>query len=74
MFQTSYDALHQMQSTLYSHHELVKTPLGIDVLITALPLVRVHQLHSFKTLYKRGEKNMSNTNSVDQKGIGLSSR
>ena len=51
-----------MQSTLYSRHELVTTPLGIDALIPALPLVRVHQLYSFEHFYERGEKDMSNAN------------
>ena len=45
-----------MQSTLYSRHELVTTPLGIDASIPALPLVRVHQLYSFEHFYERGEK------------------
>ena len=45
-----------MQFTLYSRHELVTTPLGIDASIPVLPLVRVHQLYSFEHFYERGEK------------------
>ena len=63
-----------MQSALYSRQELVTMPLGIDASIPALPLVRVHQLYSFEHFYKRGEKDMSNANSVHQKEIGLLSR
>ena len=61
-----------MQSTLYSHQELITMPLGIDASIPTLPLVKVYQLYSFKHFYKRGEKDMSNVNSVHQKRIGVS--
>ena len=60
-----------MQSTLYSPHELIIAPLGIDALIPVLSLVRFHKMHSFKHFYERGEKDMSNTNSVHQKRIGI---
>ena len=70
MFKRVMVPLHLMQSTLYSRHELVTTPLGIDASIPALPLVRVHQLYLFEHIYERGEKDMSNANSVHQKQIG----
>ena len=41
---------------------------------TYIRVSRVHQLYLFEHLYKRGEKDMSNANSVHQKRIGLPSR
>ena len=58
MILISYDALHLMKPALYSHRKLSTKPLDIDVLIVALTLVRVHQLHSFEHSYERGETDM----------------
>ena len=74
MFTTSYDVLHMIEPTLYSHCKLGTKPLDIDVLIIIFSLVRVHQLYSFERFYERGEKDMSNTNSVHQKRTGLPCR
>ena len=66
MYLTSYDALPLIELVLYSHHKLGTKLLDINVSIVALPLVSVHQLHLCKHFQERGEKDMSNTNSVHQ--------
>ena len=58
-----------MQSTLYSFHELITAPLGVYASIPALPLVRYHQMYSFKHFYERDEKDMLKTNLVHQRKI-----